>query len=535
MGFSISAATYILIFTLLSSTVSWAASSSVHENFLQCLSLNSNSSTPITKVIYTPQNSSYSSVLDFSIQNLRFTTSSTPEPQVIVTPLDVSHIQAAVICSKKYGLQIRARSGGHDYEGLSYVSEVPFIIVDLVELRSINVDVGGGSAWVEAGATLGEVYYNIANKTATYGFPAGTCPTVGVGGHLSGGGYGTLLRKYGLAADNIIDAYIVDSDGRLLNRESMGEDLFWAIRGGGGASFGIITSWKIKLVPVPSTVTVFRVTRTLEQDGEKILLKWQQVADKLHEDIFIRVILQAVNGSQGDRTVSSTYESLFLGNTSRLLSLMNESFPELGLAADDCSEISWIESALYFAGFSGQPLDVLLNRSQPSKNYFKNKSDFLKEPIPETTLQGIWSLFYQVQNATGMMIISPYGGRMNEIPETETPFPHRKGSLYSIQYIVFWLEEGEEVSKRHIEWARKLYKYMAPYVSKFPRAAYLNYRDLDLGRNKNGNTSYAQASIWGIKYYKMNFNRLVQVKTKVDPSNFFWNEQSIPISSWWKN
>ena len=213
---------------------------------------------------------------------------------------------------------------------------------------------------------------------------------------------------------------------------------------------------------------------------------------------------------------------------------MNESFPELGLAADDCNETSWIESVLYFAGFSGQPLDVLLNRSQTSKNYFKNKSDFLKEPIPETGLHGIWKLFYELKNATGMIIISPYGGRMNEIPETETPFPHRKGSLYSIQYVVNWLEEGEEVSKRHIDWTRKLYKYMAPYVSKSPRAAYLNYRDLDLGRNKNGNTSYAQASIWGLKYYKINFNRLVQVKTKVDPSNFFRNQQSIPLSSWWK-
>ncbi|KAL6329065.1 hypothetical protein AAG906_007355 [Vitis piasezkii] len=489
MGSSSSAETYVLVFTLLFSSVSWAASSSVHQNFLQCLTLNSNSSTPITKVLYTPKNSSYETVLDFSIQNLRFTSSCTPKPHIIVTPLHVSHIQAAVICSKKYGLQIRARSGGHDYEGLSYVSEVPFIIVDLLKLRSINVDVEDGSAWVEAGATLGEVYYSIANKTATHGFLQASAPL-----------------------------------------ESMGEDLFWAIRGGGGASFGIILSWKIKLVPVPSTVTVFRVTRTLEQDAEKILLKWQQVAHKLHEDLFIRVYLQAVNGSQeGERTISSTYESLFLGNTSGLLSLMNESFPELGLAAEDCYETSWIESVLYFAGFSGQPLDVLLNRSQTSKNYFKNKSDFLKEPIPETGLQGIWKLFYQLKNATGLMIISPYGGRMNEIPETETPFPHRKGSLYSIQYVVAWLEEGKKVSKRHIDWARKLHKYMAPYVSKSPRAACLSYRDLDLGRNKNGNTSYAQASIWGLRYYKINFNRLVQVKTKVDPSNFFTNEQSIPL------
>ncbi|KAJ7015315.1 cannabidiolic acid synthase-like [Populus alba x Populus x berolinensis] len=76
-------------------------------------------------------------------------------------------------------------------------------------------------------------------------------------------------------------------------------------------------------------------------------------------------------------------------------------------------------------------------------------------------------------------------------------------------------------------------KYMTPYVTKNPRQAYINYRDLDLGMNNLGNTSYKQARIWGTKYFKNNFDRLVHVKTKVDPDNFFRNEQSIPpLSSW---
>ncbi|KAF5475438.1 hypothetical protein F2P56_007243 [Juglans regia] len=516
----------------------WATSAHTHEDFLQCLALHAgNSTSSISQVIYTPFNSSYSSVLKFSIRNPRFSTPATPKPLVIITPLHVSQIQATIKCSQKHGMQIRVRSGGHDFEGLSYVSYVPFVIIDLINLRSINVDVENGTAWVEAGATIGEVYYRIAEKSRNFGFPAGVCPTVGVGGHFSGGGYGTMLRKYGLAADNIVDAQMIDVKGRILDRESMGEDLFWAIRGGGGASFGVIVAWKIKLVHVPSTVTVFTVNRNLEQNATKLVHRWQYVADKLDEDLFIRVILSAANSSQeGGRTIQASFKSLYLGGMDNLLSLMQESFPELGLVREDCTEMSWIESTLYLAGFpSGESLDVLLSRTLLTRpTFFKVKSDYVMEPIPEVGLEGIWERFYHKEAEEAELLLIPYGGRMSEISESAIPFPHRVGNIYKIQHSVFWEEEGIAASERHVNWIRRLYSYMAAYVSKSPRAAYINYRDLDIGTNsKEGNTSYRRASTWGTKYFKSNFNRLVHVKTMVDPTNFFRNEQSIPaLSSW---
>ncbi|KAL3522898.1 hypothetical protein ACH5RR_015732 [Cinchona calisaya] len=521
---------FMLSVALMFSSSSFAVSEIVQDKFFQCINLNSELYIPFSTAFVTPNNASFSSVLQSTAQNLRCLLPSVAKPELIFTPLVESHVQAAVICAKEVGIQIRIRSGGHDYEGLSYISDLdsPFVIVDLGKLRAISVDIDDNSAWVQAGATIGEVYYRISQKSKTHGFPAGLCTSLGIGGHITGGAYGTMMRKFGLGADNVLDARIVDAEGRILDRQSMGEDLFWAIRGGGGASFGIILSWKIKLVPVPSTVTVFTVPKTLEQGATKILYKWQQVADKLDEDLFIRVIIQTVDAAQkGDRTIQTTYNALFLGGASRLLQFMNQSFPELGLMRKDCTEMSWIQSILYIAGYpSNTPPEVLLQGKSMFKNYFKAKSDFVREPIPEDGLEGLWKRL--LEEDSPLMIFNPYGGMMSKISESETPFPHRKGVIYKIQYLTLWQDAGNETASKHTDWIRKLYNYMASYASMFPREAYVNYRDLDLGMNKDGNTSFIQASVWGSKYFKNNFNRLVRIKSKVDPDNFFRHEQSIP-------
>lgn len=311
----------------------------------------------------------------------------------------------------------------------------------------------------------------------------------------------------------------------------MGEDLFWAIRGGGGASFGVITAWKIKLVAVPEKVALFSVNRNLEQNATQLIHRWQHVAPNLPEDIFISVFIRRVDSNnQGEKkTIQATFLSLYLGEIDKLLPLMQHSFPELGLKREDCSEMSWLQSILFVAGFpNGVSSDVLLSRVSLTRLYFKSKSDYVQEPIPKYGLEGIWKLFYKDEADMADMILSPYGGRMKKISESSIPYPHRAGYLFKIQHSVSWNTSGTAELQRHINWIRGLYSYMAPYVSKFPRAAYINYRDLDLGVNKNGNTSYARASIWGFKYFNNNFNRLVRVKTMVDPANFFRNEQSIP-------
>lgn len=434
---------------------------------------------------------------------------------------------------------MKIRSGGHDYEGVSYVAEVPFFILDMFNLRSIEVDVENETAWVQTGAQLGELYYRINEKSKVHGFPAGVCPTVGVGGHLGGGGYGNMMRKYGLSVDNIMDAQIIDVNGRLLDRKSMGEDLFWAIKGGGGASFGVVLSYKIKLVKVPKIVTVFQIRKTLDQNASDIVYNWQHVAPTIDNDLFIRLIIDVVNVTQngtnnGAKTIRATFISLFLGDSKTLVSLMNEKFPQLGLKESDCIETSWLQSVLFWTNINiTTPVEILLDRQPQSLNYLKRKSDYVKKPISKEGLEGIWKKMIELEDA--ILYFNPYGGKMAEIPSTDTPFPHRAGNLWKVQYQANWNKAGKDVADHYIGLTRKLHKYMTPFVSKNPREAFFNYKDLDLGINHNGKNSYNEGRVYGVEYFKDNFDRLVEIKTKVDPDNFFRNEQSIPTLPHSKN
>ncbi|GLT65733.1 hypothetical protein SLA2020_381460 [Shorea laevis] len=434
-----------------------AAPPSIQENFVQCVNRNSDIPIALASSFFTPNNiSSFTTALSSTAQNLRYLLPSAPKPAFIFFPVDESQVQSSVMCSKILGIHLRVRSGGHDYEGLSYVSEIEshFFIVDLAKLRSINVDIEDNSAWIQAGATIGEVYYRIAEKSQIHGFPAGLCSSLGVGGHITGGAYGPMMRRYGLGADNVLDAKIVDVNARILDRKAMGEDHFWAIRGGGGASFGIILWWKIKLVPVPQNVTVFTVTKNLTEGATKILYKWQQIADKIDDNLFIRVIIQPA-GAKGARTITTSYNALFLGHNYTLVELMQKQFPELGLTQKDCTEMSWIKSVLYIAGFpSGTAPEVLLQGKPLFKNYFKAKSDYVKEPIPEAALEGLWKRL--LTEKSPLTIWNPYGGMMSRIPESAIPFPHRNGTLFKIQWLTLW-QDPKEDAKPHVEWMRTLY------------------------------------------------------------------------------
>ncbi|XVF26283.1 hypothetical protein REPUB_Repub14bG0002700 [Reevesia pubescens] len=238
---------FLLSLILFNFLFSWGATSDpAYQSLLQCLS-QSIPPNNVSTIFFSNSNLFYASVLCAYIRNTCFNTSSTPKPVIIITHMEDSHVSTAVICCQKVGFQPKICSGGHDYEGLSYVSDKPFFVLNMFNLRSISVDMADESAWVGTSATLGELYYNIWKNSKVHGFSSRVCPTVGIGGHLSGAGYGTMVRKYGISVDHIVDAKVVDVNEKSLDKKSMGEDIFWLTKGVEVASFCVVYPTRLSL------------------------------------------------------------------------------------------------------------------------------------------------------------------------------------------------------------------------------------------------------------------------------------------------
>src|SRR5919109_1050659 len=188
-------------------------------------------------------------------------------PRLIARCVDVADVIAAVNFGRDSGLLIAVRGGGHNGPGLGSCDGG--LVIDLSLMKGVRVDPVARTVRVGPGCTQGDVDH--AAHAFGLAVPAGIVSTTGIGGLTLGGGHGYLARKYGLTIDNLIEADVVLADGSFVTANaSQHEDLFWALRGGGG-NFGVVTSFVYRLSPIP-TVVAGPMLWTLDRGDE--ILSW---------------------------------------------------------------------------------------------------------------------------------------------------------------------------------------------------------------------------------------------------------------------
>lgn len=190
-------------------------------------------------------------------------------PALLVYAKTVQHVQDAVACGVSSGLKVSARSGGHSYASFGLGGEDDHLIVDLTNLDSIEIDPNTNIATVGAGVRLGNLatgLYNQGGRAISHG----SCPAVGLSGHLLHGGYGWASHNKGLALDWLIGADVVLANGTHVHcSETENADLFWALRGA-GSNFGIVTYYELKTFAAPSVSIPYSVGLDWKTEEQKV-------------------------------------------------------------------------------------------------------------------------------------------------------------------------------------------------------------------------------------------------------------------------
>ena len=412
----------------------------------------------------------------------------TVHPLAIAQPLDAADVSKVVQWAHTTGVHIVARSGGHSYGGYSTTTGV---VVDLSKLASVQV--AAGRATIGPGARLGNIYNGLAGHGVA--IPAGTCPSVGIGGHALGGGFGLASRAWGLASDNLVSVQIVTADGKILTADaSHHSDLYWACRGGGGGNFGIVTRLVFRTHPV-SQGSYFIATWPWAQ-VEPVLASFPPLgADRARR---ARSVCRLAAGPGGP-TVQVFGQ--FLGSETKLKAALATLGPPAQKLVTGTS--SWLDLVRRWAGCLGHTLPSC---SAPGHQGFVGASDYIATCLPPAQLARFRSVIESRGSLPGALLIDAYGGALNRIAPAATAFVHRN-TLASIQYFA----AGDAASAR--SWVNASRATLAPATS---GAAYVNYIDPDLAN-------------WQHAYYGTNLARLQQIKRRYDPHNLFHFAQSIRL------
>jgi FAD/FMN-containing dehydrogenase len=433
------------------------------------------------------------------------------KPRAVAYCEGLEDVQRAVRWAGKNGVRIVARCGGHSYGGYSTVG--PGVVVDVSRLRRISV--GGSVATVGAGLALIDLYAGLWRHRVTV--PGGSCPTVGISGLALGGGVGLSGRKFGTTADNIRQVTIVTAGGRaLVCNEQQNSDLYWACRGGGGGNFGIVTSFVFDTHPVDE-VTTFYVQWPWE-DAARVVREWQDLVPHAPDGLMGLCNLSATGDPGASPVVSAAGQ--FYGGEAELRSVLRPLL-DVGSPSPSFVRRTYLEAALYWAGCSNDTVaECHVQGASPHgvlpRSTFKAKSRYALRPLSapgiRALLAGIESRQRNRRLGGGGIILDSYGGAINRVAADATAFVHRN-AIFSMQFFASWSAGApRSVVNANLRWIDAYYSSMLPHVSRY---AYQNYIDPDLAD-------------WQQAYYGSNLARLISVKRKYDPANFFRFRQSIP-------
>jgi len=409
-------------------------------------------------------------------------------PALIARCAGVADVVAALRFAREQRLLVAVRGGGHSAPGFSVCDGG--LMLDLSRMRGVRVDAARRTARADGGATWGD----FDHETAAFGLATtgGVARPTGIAGLTLGGGHGFLMRKYGLACDNLRAVDVVTAAGEVLTASADEHpDLFWGLRGGGG-NFGVVTSFEYRLHPV-GTVLGGMLVYPLARAGE-VLRRVRDVADAAPDELgLIAVLATLPDGTQAAAVLVCHAGPIEEGE--RLLAPLRAAGP---LLADQVGPMPYPAQQSIVETFNPPGM----------RNYWK--SDYLAD-LSDAAIDGLVAAYPSVPTPLSHVAIECLGGAVGRVGEDETAVGHR-AARYNAIIVGMWAEQGDD--ERTISWVRGLWEGLRPFAA---GGVYVNYLMGNEGEDR------VRAAYGAAKYA-----RLRTLKTRYDPTNLFRLNQNIP-------
>src|SRR5262245_32585810 len=415
-------------------------------------------------------------------------------PRWIARCRDVADVVASVNFARENGVRLAIRGGGHNAAGLGVCDGG--LVVDLSAIRYTHVDPEAGTVRVGGGTTWGDVDH--ATHAFDLAVPTGIISTTGVGGLSLGGGIGHLTRKCGLTIDNLISADLVLSDGSFITAsEYRHEDLFWAIRGGGG-NFGIVAAFLFKAHRI-HTDYAGPMLCELEQAPE--LMRWYRK--------FIVEAPEDLNGFFAFLTVPPGPPFPEHLHNKKMCGIVWCYTGPLDKAEEVFKPIrGFLKPALDFVGPIPHPaLNSMFDPIYPPGHQWYWKADFINE-LSDAAIEQHMKFARELPTWQSTMHLYPINGAASRVGKDDTPWAYRDSTFAQV---IVGVDPDPAKKDLITKWARSYWEALHPYSA---GGAYINFM-MDEGEDRVKAT------------YRGNFDRLARIKAKYDPNNLFSVNQNI--------